>query len=104
MELSQFVSTAKAQISWEKYKRSYSHVEELDALSAKLKTISLITQLSLLDVKLLKKITQNSIQKVSNYDYGDLQDKDDTLRNEALSPLYEFMSALTKLEKGELIC
>ena len=59
-----FISTAISQINWEKYKRGYSHVQDLDALKDKLRKIqkeNLPLELTKEEIYILKISANNSI-------------------------------------------
>jgi hypothetical protein len=100
MDDKQFISTAKSQVNWEKYKRGYWKVQDLDALMRRLREIDSPDELTIAEIRLLRVSANNSIKKIMNYDYQDLQDDNDTLRNEAMNPLHEFVSKLMEYEKG----
>lgn len=96
-----FISLAISQINWESYKRGYAHIQDLDHLKSKLQNIKkddLPLELSLDEINLLRISGHNSLAKIANCDYGPNLDGD-KLREEALSPLYDFMIALKELEE-----
>jgi len=85
------------QIRWEKYRRDYWKVDDLNSLEAKIRKSNDEIELTDIEINLLLNTTSNSSRKISSYDYQNLDDPE-SLRYEAIKPVMELHKHLKELK------